>query len=196
MVTQCVADKRQLQALAFWMDGNWVPDYVFDIPGTPCEHVIDKCCLVHFPDRLLDLFPHDADLRQAGMVSYLGMPLLDVDGKVLGHLAVVDRRPMPDEPRVLALFQIFAARAAAELQRMRCESEIREREEKLGRLVDSAMDAIIELDHTLKVTRMNSAAEKVFGCKARDHRTRLYSFDCRSKSRVTRRFGQTVRRSP
>ncbi|MCA9160056.1 MAG: hypothetical protein KDA72_17100, partial [Planctomycetales bacterium] len=81
MVTQCVATTRQLQALAFWMDGNWVPDYVLDIPGTPCEHVIDKGCLVHFPDRLLDLFPHDADLRQAGMVSYLGMPLLDVDGK-------------------------------------------------------------------------------------------------------------------
>ena len=166
MVTRCVTDKSHLQALAFWMDGNWVPDYVFNVPGTPCEHVIDKCCLIHFPDRLLDLFPNDADLQQSGMVSYLGMPLQDVDGKILGHLAVVDRRPMPDEPRVLAIFQIFAARAAAELQRMRCESEVREREQKLRRLVDSAMDAIIELDRSFRVHHVNTAAEKFFGCTA------------------------------
>ena len=56
----------------------------------------------------------------------MGMPLLDNDQKILGHLAVVDRRPMPAEPRVLALFRIFAARAAAELRclriRLRCMS--------------------------------------------------------------------------
>jgi PAS domain S-box-containing protein len=73
---------------------------------------------------------------------------------------------MPDEPRALAVFQIFAARAAAELRRMRAESQVREREEKLRRLMDSAMDAIIELDPRLAVTRMNRAAERVFGCPA------------------------------
>jgi PAS domain S-box-containing protein len=73
---------------------------------------------------------------------------------------------MPEAPRVLATFRIFATRAAAELQRLHREVEIREREEKLGRLVDSAMDAIIELDQTFQVTRMNSAAEKVFRCAA------------------------------
>ena len=45
----------------------------------------------------------------------MGIPLLDLDGKILGHLAVLDLRPMPKEPRAEALFQIFAARAAAEI---------------------------------------------------------------------------------
>ncbi len=71
---------------------------------------------------------------------------------------------MPEEPRNLALFQIFAARAVAELRRMRAESEIREREAKLGQLIDSAMDAILELDRRLTVTRANPAAAKVFMC--------------------------------
>src|SRR5262249_9876554 len=101
-------------------------------------------------------------VRDSGLVSYLGMPLEDVDGEILGHVAVVDRRPMPEVPRVLAIFRIFATRAAAELQRLQREVEIREREEKLGRLVDSAMDGIIELDEDFQVTRMNAAAEKVF----------------------------------
>jgi PAS domain S-box-containing protein len=166
MVTQCGAEPRELNALAFWMDGQPVEDYVLDIAGTPCEQVIEQRCLIHFPDRLLDLFPGDGEARDASLVSYLGMPLLDVDGEILGHMAVVDRRPLPDDPRILAIFRIFAARAAAELQRLRCEAEVREREEKLGRLVDSAMDAIIELDQHLTATRVNVAAEKIFGCTA------------------------------
>src|SRR5689334_1705215 len=35
MVTQCATDKRVLHALAFWMDGQFVKDYRFDIAGTP-----------------------------------------------------------------------------------------------------------------------------------------------------------------
>src|SRR6516165_3162189 len=132
MVTRYRPEKRQLQAYAFWMDGKWLRDFVFDIAGTPCEQVINNRRLVHFPDRLLDLFPGD-NVRQFGLVSYLGMPLEDVDGEILGHMAVVDRRPMPEVPRVLAIFRIFATRAAAELQRLKREVEIREREEKLGR---------------------------------------------------------------
>lgn len=57
----------------------------------------------------------------------MGVPLLDIDGQVLGHLAVFDTRPMPEEPRAQTLFRIFAARAAAELQRLRAETEVRER---------------------------------------------------------------------
>jgi PAS domain S-box-containing protein len=96
----------------------------------------------------------------------MGMPLLDLDSKILGHLAVLDLRPMPHEPRTQALFQIFAARAAAELRRLRAEAQVREREHKLGRLVGSAMDGIVELDQHLKVNQMNPAAEKIFGCSA------------------------------
>jgi PAS domain S-box-containing protein len=165
MVTRFRPAQRQLSAEAFWLDGAWVPGFVFDITGTPCEQVVESRRLVHFPDRLIDLFPND-NVKTMGLVSYMGMPLEDVDGAVLGHLAVIDRRPMPPAPRMHALFQIFATRAAAELQRLHRDVAIREREEKLGRLVDSAMDAIIELDAAMQVTRLNAAAEKVFRCAA------------------------------
>jgi PAS domain-containing protein len=92
----------------------------------------------------------------------MGVPLEDVDGTILGHLAVLDTRPMPEQPRLLTLFRIFAARAAAELRRLRAESRVRERQEKLKGLVDGAMDAIIELDHDLTVRGLNPAAEEVF----------------------------------
>lgn len=163
-VTEYFPEKRTLRALAFWMDGRWVKDYEVDIAGSPCEQVIDTKGLVHFPDRLIELFPEEPDVKAAGAVSYLGAPLLDVGGHILGHMAVIDRRPMPDEPRLHTIFQIFAARAAGELQRLRAEAQVREREEKVGRLLNSAMDAIIELDDQCRITRVNPATEKVFCC--------------------------------
>ncbi len=164
-VTEYFPEKRRLRALAFWLDGQWVKDYEVDIAGTPCERVIDTARLVHFPDRILEIYPHEEELRQAGAVSYMGVPLQDQNGTILGHMAVIDRRPIPEEPRVHAIFQIFAARAAAELRRLRAEAEVREREETVGLLLGSAMDAIIELDDQLLITRVNPATEKVFRCQ-------------------------------
>jgi len=165
-VTEYFPESRRLKALAFWMGGQWLDGWEMIVDGTPCEQVIEQRCLIHIPDNLVNIYWDDPDVRTAGAASYMGMPLLDLDGKVLGHLAVLDQRPMPAEPRAQALFQIFAGRAAAELRRLRAEAQVRERERKLGRLVGSAMDAIIELDEHLNVTQMNPSAEKIFGCAA------------------------------
>jgi PAS domain S-box-containing protein len=163
-VTEYLEESRRLRALAFWMNGQWIHDFAYDIAGTPCELAIDSAHLVHYPDSVVTLFPSDPYLRDYCAVSYMGIRLTDLDGRILGLLAVLDTRPIPEEPRAHAVFQIFAARAAAELRRLRAEAAVREREEQLARLVDSAMDAIVQLDRHLTVTRINMAAEKVFQC--------------------------------
>ncbi len=164
-VTEYIPESRRLKALAFYLNGSFLKDWAMDLAGTPCEHVIDQARLIHFPDNLLNLFPIDPDIAGLKAASYIGIPLTDTAGKILGHLAVMDTSPMPAEPRIEAIIRIFAARAASELQRLQAESATREREQKLRRLVDSAMDAIIELDEDLRVTRINPAAEKVFQCE-------------------------------
>ena len=55
-LTEYIQECRRLRALAFWMDGGWIKDYEVDITGSPCEQVIDSVQLVHFPDRLIQLF--------------------------------------------------------------------------------------------------------------------------------------------
>src|SRR4029453_4822158 len=87
--------------------------------------------------------------------------------RIRGHMAVVDRVPMPDTLKARALFQVFADRAAAEVRRLRADNELRVREEKLSRVVNVAMEAIIELDADLAVTLLNPAAERVLGCESR-----------------------------
>jgi PAS domain S-box-containing protein len=161
-VTEYDPSARRLRALAFWLQGQFVP-WEAPIDGTPCEKVVEGGQLLLYPDRVLELYPDEPDLGKVGAVSYLGVPLKDVGGEVLGHLAVLDTRPMPEEPRLLAVFRLFADRAAAELRRLRAETAVREREDKLARVIDGAMDAIVELDEGLRVTHVNAAGERVFG---------------------------------
>jgi PAS domain S-box-containing protein len=51
---------------------------------------------------------------------------------------------------------------------MRAEESLLERDEKLSGLFDSAMDAIIELDAFLRITRVNTAGTKLLGQEAQD----------------------------
>ena len=155
-------ERRRLRALAFWLGGQWIEDWEQSVDGTPCQVVVENRRLVHYPDRILDLYPNDPDLRGAGAVSYMGVPLSDVDGSVLGHLAVLDVKPMPDDPIHRAMFEIFAGRAAAELRRLRVERQVRARQAQLAGLIESALDAIVQLDGELRVTGMNPAAERTF----------------------------------
>ena len=164
-VTEFNRDTLSMRVLAIWFGGDWMDNFEYAIAGTPCAAVIDRTDLIHIPDRILELFPFPASsgFPRIPGTSYLGMPLLDAERNVLGHLAVVDIRPMPAEKRLLALFEVFANRAAAEMRRLRLEAELRERQDKLERLVGSAMDAIVELDDAFRVTLLNPAARKAFG---------------------------------
>jgi PAS domain S-box-containing protein len=165
-VTEWLPEEKRLRALSFWVDDGYFGEYEYDIANTPCETVIDRRSLVHVPENLLELYAGDPDLAPLGAVSYLGVALLDTDERILGHLAVLHDQPLPGDDRTTAVFNIFAGRAAAELRRLKRDRDLLEREQKLTLLIDSAMDAIIELDDDLTVARMNSAAEKIFNCAA------------------------------
>ena len=166
-VTEYDEPAEKLRALGFWFGGRFVDGFEYPIAGTPCETAIRNLRLVHIPERTIALYPGAGRMAlpdPVPVVSYLGVPLVGPDRRVMGHVAVVDVRPMPPEKRVLALFEIFANRALAEMRRVRLEEELRARQEKLSRLIDGAMDAIVEMDRDLRITMMSAAAEKLFGC--------------------------------
>jgi PAS domain S-box-containing protein len=162
-VTEYLEESHRLRSLGFWLGGQFRPNAEYDIVGTPCGKVIEDRALVLFENNLADLFPNESDLQEMGAVSYLGVPLKDLRGRILGHLAVVDSRPMPSDSRILAVFQIFAARAAAELQRLRAESEVRKSEEKYRRIVETAGEGFLLMDKELNITDTNETFCRLTG---------------------------------
>ncbi len=159
---------NKASSIAFILKGKWVDHFEYELKDTPCEPVIRDKKLAYIPDNVLDLYPGDPDIKllDPKPLSYMGIPLIDDNGDILGHIAVLDSKPMPESSRNIALMNIFASRALAEIQRLKAEADVREREQKLGRLIDSAMDAILELDENYKITQVNKAAEKIFNIES------------------------------
>ena len=104
----------RVRTYAYVSNGHIVDNVEYDLSGTPCEGVIGGV-FCHITSGAQRRFPKAA----AGIEGYLGTPLTARDGQVLGHLCVFDEKPLLAEPDRLFNFQLYAARAAAELERLR-----------------------------------------------------------------------------
>jgi PAS domain S-box-containing protein len=124
------------RTLAFWFRDHIADNIEWDVTGTPCEDVV-RGNLCHHPAGVSQLFPADRLLVDWGIESYLGVPLCDARGRHLGHLAVLSERPMPAEPHKLFTFRIFAARVAAELERLQYEERLQESEQRWRGLTEA-----------------------------------------------------------
>jgi len=115
--------------LAAYLYGAIVENHSYDIAGTPSESVIgNELCL--YKKDLQTMFPDDADLAKKGIEAYVGVPLFDSNGDSLGLLSVMFNSEIEDASAVEALLPVYAARAAAEIERQRSEaSMIRAKEE-------------------------------------------------------------------
>jgi len=155
------------RTIAFWCKDAIVDNVEWDLHGTPCEDVVagSEC---HHPTGVSQKFPADEPLVALGIQSYLGVPLRDGQGQTLGHLAVFDDQPMPEDARKLFIFRIFAARAAAELQRLHTEKQLKDSEQRYLDLFEEAPIAYVQEGLDLRFISANRTAMRLLGIKAED----------------------------
>lgn len=119
-VTQCADEPAtRVRTLAYMEQYAFCPNFEYNLEGTPCRYVIDGSPYYQ-PDHLADSFP-----REQGKLAYLGLPIFDSAGRVLGHLAIVDDRPMLHGLVDAPILEIFALRAGVELERQQAERALR-----------------------------------------------------------------------
>lgn len=139
------AEKTRVRSLAYWTGSNWSEPIEYPIRATPCETVLaGQIC--YYPNDVQTRFADDHDLIEMGVVSYLGMPLMNSVGEILGHLAVLDIKPMSTNPDRELILKIFAARAGAELERKQAEEAQRQSEKKFRSIIENVNDVIYILN--------------------------------------------------
>ena len=170
-VSELLGDSSRFRTRAVWGRGSFMENFEIPLDGTPCEAVLNGKSSFH-PERICQLFPADTALKEWGVESYCGVPLLDSAETVVGHLAILSERTMLDGPRGLSTMRIFAARARAELERLRTEDALRRANEALLRseerfrdLFDEAPIAYVHEDLDSRFIEANRTAMRILGLK-------------------------------
>jgi CheY-like chemotaxis protein len=121
LVGELVDDDRMCRALALWSDDGYLPGREYALAAAPCRALPAAAGSVAAADVRLDFCAGLGFLAAGG---YRGIALRDHDGKAVGLLAVLADHPIEHDERHEALLTVFAARAAAELERLRAEQAL------------------------------------------------------------------------
>ncbi len=154
---------NRLRPLAFVADGKLESHDEYETTDAPCGRALETGELCFVPDLVAEQFPKDLELAAIGARSYMGVPLRSSGDELIGLLCVVHDEPLSDPDRARDILNIFAARAAAELERQHAERTLRKTNETLQALIRSAPLGIVAVDADSRVIIWNPAAEKMFG---------------------------------
>ncbi len=122
IIGQIVEDNR-VKALSMQLDGKIIPDYAYDLAGTPCENVAEEGYCT-YPEGVSQLFPEDENLVELKAEGYIGVPLRDKNGKPIGILCAISRQKLTLPSRIYEFMSIIAARASAEIERKQIEEAL------------------------------------------------------------------------
>lgn len=120
---------------------------------------------------------HDA-LHSAGVRGMLGFPLR-YRGEILGVCEVFSYQPEAEDPALLQTMENIGVQIGQFLRRQRIERELKqeqreqaavlrllkENEQRLRQIFDSALDAVVVSDEESIITDWNAQAERIFGWK-------------------------------
>ena len=152
----------RLRTLGRCIDGVLVDNIEYPIAGTPCAGVLDgTVCYVRH--GVAEAFPDDVALVRLGAQSYVGTALSGSNGQPIGLVNAVHERPLDEIVRPEMVMQVFAARAAAELERRRAERELERQRIFAESLLDMVASLVMVVDAEGKILRFNRVCERTTG---------------------------------
>ncbi|HSO67807.1 MAG TPA: hypothetical protein VLP30_08120, partial [Desulfatirhabdiaceae bacterium] len=107
------------------------------------------CC---FDREVRHLFPQDAVLQEMKAESYVGTTLWSFDGKPIGLIAVISRRPLTNSCLAESILKMAAVRAAGELERQQAFDALMENENKLIQSYEELEEQVKERTRALTLS--------------------------------------------
>jgi len=156
--------QTEVRIMAAQLDGKRLePGYVYALAGTPCENVMQRAHRC-YADHVQQLFPADHDLVVLQAEGYIGEPIVDNNGQVLGLIVLVSHRPLTDTEDVVSGLRILAARAAADRTQLLAAQALKASEQRFRTLFESTPSIAVQgYDAQRRVIFWNQASEILYG---------------------------------
>ena len=116
-------DAYESRTISLVANGEIVDNIVYSLKDTPCANVADNSVCM-YPDDITHLFPSDQLLIDMGIKGYIGTPLIDSNGNVMGLTVALYQHPIQNPEFTETVFQIFNGRISAEIERSEHEKKL------------------------------------------------------------------------
>ncbi len=122
-------DPANAQTVTIYFDGKFEDNLTQRLQETPCGQTVGKafCC---FHEGVRHLFPEHVLLQEMQAESYVGTTLWGANGRPIGLIAAIGRRPLADPQVAETLLRLVVVRAAGELERKQAEEALHRALEK------------------------------------------------------------------
>ncbi len=154
-------DAGRARTLAAVIDDRSVPAFELELARSPGERVLAHEEWLGATSEV-EVFGRALSKTPGGTRGYAGRRLEDANGHPIGLVFVLFREPVRSTAFVSSTLQIFATRAAVELERQRAEARVREQ----ASLLDKSQDAILVRDLDHRILYWNKSAERRYGWTA------------------------------
>lgn len=161
IVGEIQPDKKTVRALSMVLDGEDITDYSYILKGSPCGNVVEGGFCI-YPDNVVRLFPDNKVLVELDIRGYIGTPLRNSNGEVIGVLCVLSRSPLKPSPVMHEILDVIAVKAAAEIERSRIMAALQESEETYRLLAEQVHDGIYIYQGT-RFVFVNSLVSRISG---------------------------------
>lgn len=135
IIGRLLPGKQAVETVAASRDEEILAPFSYPLAGAPCQETVSgKTVIVE--NGAWKKYPGDDYLVERKLESYLGTPLVGSNGGVIGLLVAVGHRPLANPQTLRSIITTFAARAAAEMERMDAEEELQKAREQLEHKVE------------------------------------------------------------
>ncbi len=145
--------------------------FSYPLEGAPCYKVItlDECV---YTSNVQNEYPNDQLLKDLDIEGYIGVPLPDSTGSVIGILVALFKREIPEPEKVANLLELFAGRIAVELERQKKEKELESKKNQIENLTNKMPGLVLQYylkpDGTDGVYYLSEGVKKVYGIERDD----------------------------
>ncbi len=173
-------DEHLVDTIAVLKNGQLVPNFTYELAGSPCEKVYSKeAC--YFAKGVAQQFPTDLFLTEQHVESYIGMALLDQDNKPFGVIAMLFRQPLSNQQNLVQLMKVVSVRVSAELRR----SQLEQRLQKMA-----YFDYVSTLPN--QASLVDEVNRSFFECQKSGQQAMLMLIDLDYFGDINRKFGFDV----
>ena len=174
-IDRIINDGTAAKTVAVHMDGKTAENMEYPLENTPCHDVVGKP-LCAYETGICEHYPKDTVLRDLAAESYVGTTLWGFDGKPIGLIAAMGRRPLTDLHLAESVLKLVAVRTAGELERKLAEEALIESGERYRALVEHAPVAVM-VNRENRIVLVNQQCLQLFGATTTDQLLGKSPFD-------------------